>query len=121
VQRLRSSGISFRSVRGRSWRAETLGSYEVSTHKGSDTLEVEVRLPDGSEWGASLYTPEGVRRVLDEWRERDGSSGLYFWAPGVLIVRDLDRSSAVALVDDLIAEGEFQKAFVQLDQGQDPI
>jgi hypothetical protein len=79
---------------------------------GSTT--VEVHLPDGSLWGATLYTPEGVRQVLDEWRERDGTSGLYFWAPGVLIARDLDRSSVVALVDDLIAEGEFQKAFVRL-------
>jgi hypothetical protein len=75
---------------------------------------VEVRLPDGTRWGAALYTPEEVRRVLDEWRKTDGSSGLYFWAPGVVIVRDLDHDSVVALVDDLLAYAEFQKAFARL-------
>lgn len=75
---------------------------------------VEVRLPDGSRWTAALYTPEQVRRVLDEWRQADGSSGLYFWAPGVVIARDLDRASVAALVDDLISHGELETAFVPL-------
>jgi len=75
---------------------------------------VEVRLPDGSRWCAALYTPEDIRAILNEWRRSDGRSGLYFWAPGVLVVRDRARESVVALVDDLIYHGEFETAFVRL-------
>lgn len=75
---------------------------------------VEVLLPDGSRWGAALYTPEDVRAILDEWRRPDGRSGLYFWAPGVLVVRDHARGSIVALVEDLISHGELEAAFVRL-------
>jgi hypothetical protein len=75
---------------------------------------VEVRLPDGSRWGAALYTPEEIRAILDQWRRSDERSGLYFWAPGVLIVRDLAHGSVAALVEDLISTGEFEEAFVRL-------
>ena len=81
---------------------------------------VEVRLPDGRGWGARLHTPESVRAILDEWRrhgERRGErSGLYFWAPGVIVVREITREGVVALVEDLMAEGELEMAFVPLGE-----
>jgi hypothetical protein len=89
------------------------GSTEHPDLPGGGT-NVEVRLPDGSRWGATLYTPEDVRAILEDWRRADGRSGLYFWAPGVILIRDLDHDSIVALVDDLMSEGEFEKAFVRL-------
>ena len=78
----------------------------------------EVRLPDGRGWGARLHTPESVRAILDEWRRRGElrgeSSGLYFWAPGVIVVREISREAIIALVEDLIAEGELELAFIPL-------
>ena len=76
---------------------------------------VEVRFPDGRDWAAKLYTPESVQVILEEWRrrgERRGElAGLYFWAPGVIMVREITRDGVVALVDDLITEGELESAF----------
>lgn len=126
VRRLRSSGISIRSVRGRSWRAETLGGYELSILKdeGAPTharVDAEVRLPDGSRWGASFHTPEDVRTILDLWRAVDGSSGLYFWAPGVIVIRETTREAIAAVVEDLVAAGEIELALVRLGDGEDEV
>lgn len=82
---------------------------------------VEVRTPDGRGYGARLHTPEGVRRILDEWRrrgeQRGERSGLYFWAPGVIVVREITHEAVVALVEDLMAEGELEMAFVPIGSG----
>lgn len=91
--------------------------------RGSDlcdeNVSVEVRLPDGSGWCATLYTPESVRAILDEWRRKDERSGLYFWAPGVVLVRGLAHDGIVALVEDLMAEDELDQAFVRIEDGPD--
>ena len=56
-----------------------------------ESVYVEVRLSGGGGWGATLYTPEGVRAILVGWRRVGGEhSGLYFWAPGVTLIREPD-------------------------------
>ncbi len=91
--------------------------------RGSDrfgeNVSVEVRLPDGSGWCATLYTPESVRAILDEWRRKDERFGLYFWAPGVVIIRGLAHEGIVALVEDLMAEDELDQAFVRIEDELD--
>ena len=84
-----------------------------------ENVSVEVRLPDGSGWYATLYTPESVRAILDEWRRKNERSGLYFWAPGVVIVRGLAHDGIVALVEDLMAEDELDLAFVRTEDEPD--
>lgn len=96
----------------------------VSSDGGTErpqAARLEVRLPSGRRWRARLHTPESVRAILDEWSrwgERRGEhSGLYFWAPGVIVVREISREGVVALVEDLIAEGELELAFVPVEEG----
>ena len=95
----------------------------VSSGGGNPPQEAhaEVRLPDGRGWGARLHTPEGVRGILDEWHrrgeQRGERSGLYFWAPGVIVVREITHEAVVALVEDLMAEGELKIAFVPIENG----
>lgn len=96
--------------------------YTLSVSTGGEDLPqeayAEVRLPDGRGWSARLHTPESVRFILDEWRrhgERRGErSGLYFWAPGVILVREITREGIVTLAEDLMAEGDLELAFVQV-------
>ncbi len=85
------------------------------TDRSDENVSVEVRLPDGSGWCATLYTPESVRAILDDWRRKDERSGLYFWAPGVLIIRGLAHEGIIALVEDLMAEDELEQAFVRIE------
>ena len=94
----------------------------VSPGDGKPPQEAYVELwaPDGRGWGARLHTPESVRRILDEWcrrgEQRGERSGLYFWAPGVIVVREITRDAVVALVEDLMAEGELEMAFVPIEK-----
>lgn len=96
----------------------TLRVFGGARDRSGESVYVEVRLPGGGGWGATLYTPEGVRTILDEWRRTGGEhSGLYFWAPGVILIRELAPfERIVALVEDLIAEDELEIAFVPLEQ-----
>lgn len=95
----------------------TLRVFGDACDRYGESVHVEVRLPGGGGWGATLYTPEGARAILDEWRRAGGEhAGLYFWAPGVILVRELAPSERiVALVEDLIAEDELEIAFVPLE------
>jgi hypothetical protein len=81
-------------------------------------VSVEVRLADGYRWGASFYTPEDIRTILDRWRAADGRSGLYFWAPGVIVVRETTREAIVAVVEDLVTEGDLELAFERVGDGK---
>lgn len=117
---------------GRRFRRQNTGSparridrpgYTLSVFggaRGHQSVYVEVRLSDGRGWGATLYTPEGVRAILDEWRRAGGEhSGLYFWAPGVILIRELDPlERIVALVEDLMAEDELELAFFPLEHAR---
>lgn len=93
----------------------------ISTGEGSPPQEahVEVRRGDGRGWAARLHTPESVRAILDESHhrgERQGEcGGLYFWAPGVIVMREISHEAVVALVEDLITEGEIEAAFAPLE------
>ena len=82
-----------------------------------ESVYVEVRFSGGGGWGATLHTPEGVRAILGGWRRVSGEhSGLYFWAPGVILIRELAPSEhIVALVEGLMAEEELELAFVPLE------
>jgi hypothetical protein len=83
----------------------------------AEGVYVEVRFSGGGGWGATLYTSEVVRAILDEWRHVGGEhSGLYFWAPGVILIRELAPfEHIVALVEDLIAEDELDLTFAPLE------
>ena len=58
-----------------------------------------------------------MRAILDGWRRVGGEhSGLYFWAPGVILVRELAPCERiVALFEDLMVEDELEFAFVPLE------
>ena len=95
----------------------TLSVFGDTRDRSDEGAYVEVRLPGGHGWCATLYTPEGVRAILDEWRRVGGeNAGLYFWAPGVILIRELGSlERIVALVEDLMVENELELAFVPLE------
>ena len=99
----------------------TLSVSSVGRTERPQAARLEVCLSNGRRWRARLHTPESVRAILDEWRRRGKRrgehSGLYFWAPGVIVVREITREGVVALVEDLMAEGELELALVPVEEG----
>ncbi|MCG8915465.1 hypothetical protein L6E12_06655 [Actinokineospora sp. PR83] len=56
---------------------------------GVDNTDVEVRLPDGSRWSATIFTVAEVERLMARWAGTgEYSGGSYFWCHDGLIVRD---------------------------------
>ena len=78
---------------------------------------MEVRLSGGGGSGVTSCTPSGVRAILDERRSVGGEhSGLCFWAPDVIWVRELASFERIAVLgEDLIAAEEVELAFVPLE------
>lgn len=52
-------------------------------------VDVEVRLPDGSRWSATIVTVAEVKRLMAKWAHTgEALDGAYFWCPDGLIVRE---------------------------------
>ncbi|MFE6615893.1 hypothetical protein [Amycolatopsis sp. NPDC057786] len=51
-------------------------------------VDVEVRLPDGSRWSATMFTVAELERLMERWAQTgECGSGSYFWCSDGVIVR----------------------------------
>jgi hypothetical protein len=89
----------------------TANDLEVST----GNVDVEVALADGSRWGATFFTLSNIEALFEKNR-RTGEchGGLYFWATGMIIVRQLDQETIEATIEALRDDGEFEQVFNRL-------
>lgn len=77
-----------------------------------ENVDVFVRLADGSEWTATVFTLAEVRRLMDRWAlSGEAQAGTYFWCWDGLIVRDAGVASVVEVLAGLVASGEVRKVF----------
>jgi hypothetical protein len=78
----------------------------------TDNLDLEVTLEDGDRYVATLFTLANIRRIMDQYRNTgECNNGQYFWASDMVIVHDLTEETIKSTVEDLLATGEFNKAF----------
>jgi hypothetical protein len=79
-------------------------------------VDVFVKLDDGSEWVASFFTYANIASPTDKNR-RTGEylSGRYFWASDMVLVDTVTHERVAQVVDELIAELEFESAFDKCD------
>jgi hypothetical protein len=72
-----------------------------------ENVDVFVRLADGSEWTATVFTLAEVHRLMDRWAvSGEAQAGAYFWCWDGLIVRDAGVASMVGVIAGLVASGE---------------
>lgn len=79
-----------------------------------DNVDVEVEFGDGTRYGATFFTPENIRRLMEQWSRNQEpwcKQGLYFWCTDMVIVRELTVEAIAEVIEDLIAQGEFKEAF----------
>lgn len=78
-------------------------------------VDVEVRLPDGSRWSATIFTLAEVDRLMKRWEESgEAAGGRCFWCSDGLIVRGPGIQSMVSVIAELLASREFDGAFHRL-------
>ncbi|EFL22558.1 conserved hypothetical protein [Streptomyces himastatinicus ATCC 53653] len=81
-----------------------------------DDIDVEVRLPDGSRWSATICTVAHVETLMKRWAASgEALGGRYFWCSDGLIVRDAGISNMVQVLGGLIDNGEFTQVLNRLD------
>jgi len=77
-----------------------------------DNVDVLVYFADGSKCAATFFTLENIRRLFFKNRTTgECASGKYLWAANMIIVESLDEETIQAAVADLMASGEFARAF----------
>jgi hypothetical protein len=73
---------------------------------------VEVELADGSLWSATFFTLANIKAIFEKnHRTGEDGGGVYFWAPWMIIVEQLDQETIEATIDVLLDEDEFEQAF----------
>ncbi|MEV5513922.1 hypothetical protein AB0L50_13475 [Streptomyces flaveolus] len=81
-----------------------------------DDIDVEVRLPDGSRWSATICTVAQVEVLMKRWaKSGEALGGRYFWCSDGLIVRDAGISNMIRVLAGLIETGEFTQILQRLD------
>ncbi|WP_370346727.1 hypothetical protein [Catenulispora sp. EB89] len=80
-------------------------------------VDVEVCLGDGSRWGATIFTLDEVRRLMDRWATTgEAQGGRYFACPDGLIVREPGVDAMVAVIAGLLACDELGSVLQRLDE-----
>ncbi|MFI7117381.1 hypothetical protein [Amycolatopsis sp. NPDC049868] len=55
----------------------------------AENIDVEVRLPDGSRWSATMFTVAEVERLMEQWAQTgECGGGSYFGCSDGVIVRE---------------------------------
>ena len=77
-----------------------------------DNVDVLVYFADGSKYAATFFTLENLRQLFLRNRSTgECASGKYLWAANMIIVESLDEETIQTTVADLMATGEFVRAF----------
>ncbi|MEU9197033.1 hypothetical protein [Streptomyces hundungensis] len=79
-------------------------------------VDVEVHLPGGSRWSATVFTLAEVDRLMKRWEETgEAAGGQCFWCSDGLVVRAPGILGMVTVIAELLRSGEFEGAFRRVD------
>jgi hypothetical protein len=72
-----------------------------------ENVDVFVRLADGSEWTATVFTLAEVHRLMDRWAvSGEALGGKYFWCWDALFIRNAGVAAIVDVLAGLVASNE---------------
>lgn len=78
--------------------------------------DVEVRAPDGRCWVGTVGTLKAVEKIMSRYAETgECLGGVYFWASGLLILRDEDEGAAFDSLEGLVDAGELESCFEEVE------
>jgi len=121
MSRSTSTGSEERAWDG-PWHRVRAGAFEASFLPSPDedldsvcNVDAEVRLVDGSRWGATVLTVAEVEHLMEAWkRTGEAPGGRYFWCSDGLIVREPGIESMTHVIAGLLDSGEFTRIFRRL-------
>ncbi|WTZ69292.1 hypothetical protein OG322_12335 [Streptomyces sp. NBC_01260] len=79
-------------------------------------VDVEVRLPDGSRWSATIFTVAEVERLMARWSSTgEALNGRYFRCSDGLIVKEPGVMPMAEVIVGLLDSGDLQQVLQRLD------
>ena len=95
------------------------GEYRLNIVGGSkiwdpdnDNIDVEVIMIDGQRFCATFFTIKNINKLIQNYKKTgECKNGLYFWASDAILVEQITEDVIRESVDDLINNGEFERAF----------
>lgn len=77
-----------------------------------DNVDVVVMLQNGAQRTVTFFTLKNIQTLLGKFREtKECLSGKYFWAKDMVIAENLKEETIRAIVNEMVANGEFESAF----------
>jgi hypothetical protein len=84
--------------------------------ESADDIDVEVRLPDGSRWSATMCTVARVEVLMKRWAMTgEALEGRYYWCSDGLIVRDAGVSNMAQVLAGFIENDEYKQILQRLE------
>ena len=81
----------------------------------NDNVDIEVKFQDGSSYVATFFTLINIQSLLNKYANSgECFNGLYHWCANMIIINEITIKSIELTVSDLIATGEFLKAFYKV-------
>ncbi len=104
MQELAFDGFSVRVLSAGQWNTE------------NDNIDIEVSLPDGRRFAATLFTLQNLSALLDKYKASgECANGTFVWAVEMIVLRDLTCSSIEATIQDLVFTGQIGSAMLPID------
>lgn len=81
-----------------------------------DNVDVEVQFHNGTRYVATFFTLKNLQSLFDK-NKRTGecAAGLYFYTPDMIVVEKLTPEVIRETICNLIQEGVFTSAFLQVE------
>lgn len=77
-----------------------------------DNVDVVVTLSAGERRTVTFFTINNIERLMRGFgASGECSSGRYFWAKDMVIVRDLEEETIRQVVDEMVLNGEYERHF----------
>ncbi len=91
--------------------------WEAGEWQPADSVtDAIVTLADGTQWVATMCSFAHVASLRARCGENgECLSGKYLWASDLILIDETSRASIDAVVRDLMAQGELQSAFREVD------
>lgn len=98
------------------WTSEVRGGWRFELLTGgsglSELTDVEVHSPDGRRWVGTVGSLAHVRAIMERYEETgECDNGAYFWATGLLFMREETIEAAVDALESLVQSGEHELCF----------
>ena len=78
----------------------------------NDNVDVHVTFPNGESFSAVFFTPQNIDTLMKDYKKTgECANGSYFWTSDMLIVQKLTEQTICEIVENLLAEGEFESVF----------